>query len=65
MGKQNVVHTHNAILGIKMKEILPFVTCTDLDSIMLSETNQTKKHKYCILYVESKKMKHINKHNKQ
>ena len=49
MGKQDVVHTHNAMFGIKMKEVLPFMTCVDLDGIVLSETNQTKKDKYCMV----------------
>ena len=50
MDKQDVVHTHNAILAVKMKEILPFMTtCLDLEGIMLSEINQTKKDKFCMI----------------
>ena len=34
-------------LAIKKNEILPFVTAwVDLEGIMLSEINQTEKHKY-------------------
>ena len=43
MGKQDVVHTHNAMFGIKMKEVLPFMTCVDLDGIMLSEISQKER----------------------
>ena len=44
--------------AIKKNEIMPFETTRmDLEGIMLSETSQTEKDKYCIyhLYVESKK----------
>ena len=30
------------------KEILPFVTCMELEGIMLGETNQTEKDRYCM-----------------
>ena len=35
--------------AIKKNEILPFaMMCMDLQSIMLSEINQTEKDKYCV-----------------
>ena len=50
MDKQDVVHMHNTILAVKMKDILLFMTtCIDLEGIMLSEINQTKKDNYCMI----------------
>ena len=44
--KKAMVHLYNGI-PLSDKKILPFVTAwMDLDSIMLSEINQTKKGKY-------------------
>ena len=35
--------------SIKKDEILPFLTQMDLEDIMLSEINQTKKDIYCMI----------------
>ena len=35
--------------SIKKDEILPFLAQMDLENIMLSEINQTKKDIYCII----------------
>ena len=41
------MHIMEYYLAIKKNEILPFVTAwVDLEGIMLSEINQTEKHKY-------------------
>ena len=42
-------HTVEYYSAVKNKEILPFATQIDLESIMLSETSQTEKYKYCII----------------
>ena len=46
LGKEDVIHIHNAILlGHKKKEVLPFATTlVDLEGIMLSEINQMAKY---------------------
>ena len=42
------VHTMHYYSVIKMKEILPFATTqTGLEGVMLSETSQAEKEKYC------------------
>ena len=38
--------------------------CVDLESIMLSEVSQRKTNTLCYLYVESKKKKKMNEHNR-
>ena len=48
-------HTHIHIMeyytAIKMNDILPFAaTWMDLEGIMLSEINQTEKHKVLLIY---------------
>ena len=35
--------------AFKKKEILPFLTGTNLEDIMLSEIIQTQKYKYCMM----------------
>jgi len=42
-------HTHNEMLhSHKKHEIVPFATTSmDQESVILSETNQTEKEKYC------------------
>ena len=50
MDKEDVVCVYNGQLVIKKNEILPFVaTWMDLENIMLSEINQTKKNKYYMI----------------
>ena len=41
--------SNGILLSHKKNENLPFVTWMDLEGIMLSELNQTKKDKYCVL----------------
>ena len=41
------IYTHNGILAIKKKEILPFAAMwVDLENIMLSEISQSENDKY-------------------
>ena len=47
MDKENTMEYYSSI---KRKKILSFATtCTDLESIVLSEISQTEKDKYCII----------------
>ena len=47
MDKENVVYTMEYYSAVKRNKILPFVaTWMDLGVIILSEVNQTEKHKY-------------------
>ena len=47
---RNITHEKEITLAMRKKEILPFVTIwMDLESIMLSEINQTEKDKYCMV----------------
>ena len=47
MDKEDVVHIHSGMLAIKKNEMMPFAaTCVDLESIILSQVNQTEKNKY-------------------
>ena len=57
---KDVVYLYNRILlSHKKNEIMPLVaTWMDLEIIILSEVNQTKKH--IQLYIESKKMLQMN-----
>ena len=60
MDKENTMEYYSSI---KRKKILSFATtCTDLESIMLSEISQTEKDKYCIipLICGIKKKKNLN-----
>ena len=60
MDKENTMEYYSSI---KRKKILSFATtCTDLESIMLSEISQTEKDKYCIipLIYGIKKKKNLN-----
>ena len=44
------IHTMEYYSAIKKNEILPFAaTWMDLEGIMLSETSQTEKDKYCVI----------------
>ena len=36
-------------MTIEKNEILPLITCVDLEDIMLSELSQTEKDKYCMI----------------
>ena len=54
MDEENVVHTHTHTLeyysALRKKEILTFVTSwMDLEDIMLRETIQPEKDKYCTI----------------
>ena len=53
MGKEEVVHTCNAILlSQKKNEMMPFAAAwMDLEIIILSEVSQTVKDKYRIPYM--------------
>ena len=45
-----MVYIYHGILAIKKNEILPFAAAwMDLENIMLSETSQTEKDKYCMI----------------
>jgi len=47
MDKEDVVHIYSGMLAIKKNEMMPFAaTCVDLESIILSQVNQTEKNKY-------------------
>ena len=47
---KKLVHSHNGILGSRMKELLPFATAwMDLESMMLSEVSQVVKDKYYMM----------------
>lgn len=53
------IHTIGYYLSL-IKKILLFATWMNLDVIMLSETSQTQKEKYCMIsYVDYKKVKYI------
>ena len=44
-----MVHIQNGILAIKKNEIMLFIaTWMNLESVILSEVNQTEKEKYCM-----------------
>ena len=62
MKKMLYVYTVEYYSAIIENEIIPFAaTWIDLEIIILSEINQTKKDKYLIfLYVESSKMIQMN-----
>ena len=68
MDKEGVVCIYNGILlSHKKNEILPFATTwMDLEGIMLSETSQTEKDKYCTtsLMCGVQKIKQMNVYNK-
>ena len=53
MDKENVVHTYNRkLLSHKKRKTLPFVTAwMNQEDIMLSETSQTQKDKYCMISI--------------
>ena len=59
MDKEDVIHIMETYLATKKNEILTFATTQiDLESIMLSEINQSKTNIVCYhLYVESRKYK--------
>ena len=38
-------------LAIKKKEIMPFATCMDLETIIVSEVSQTEKDKSHMIYL--------------
>ena len=57
MNKEVVVHIHNGILVIKRNTFESvLVRWMNLESIIQSEVSQKEKDKYCILYMESRKM---------
>ena len=46
----NYIHTMEYYSAIKKNEIMPFAaTWMDLEGILLSETNQREKDKYCMM----------------
>lgn len=51
MNKENVVYTYTGIYStFKKKEVLPFtITLMNLEDILLSESNQSQKGKYCMV----------------
>ena len=50
MDKEDVVHIYSGMLAIKKNEMMPFAaTCVDLESIILSQVNQTEKDKHCMM----------------
>ena len=67
MNKEDAVHIHNGILlSHKKNEIMPFATTwMDLEMIILSEVNQTKRSIIYHLYVQSKNMIQMNLFTKQ
>ena len=49
---KDMVHVYNGLLAIKKNEIMPCTTTwVDLEIIILSEVNQTEKHKHNITYI--------------
>ena len=59
-------HTMEFYFALKRNEIFPFATTwTNLEAIMLSETSQTEKDKYCMvsLMCGFQKTKQVNKLN--
>ena len=52
------IYTVEYYTAIKKDEVLPFATIwMDLKGIMLSEISQTKKDKFCVIYIQSLKNK--------
>ena len=52
------IYTVEYYAAIKKDEVLPFATIwMDLKGIMLSEISQTKKDKFCVIYIQSLKNK--------
>ena len=48
--KMQYIYTMEYYSAVKKNEILPFaITWMDLEGIMLSETSQTEKDKYCMI----------------
>ena len=49
MDKQNVVYTYNEYYSASKKILTHATTWMNFKDIMLSETNQTQKDKYCMI----------------
>ena len=57
-------HTRKYYSDIKKNQILPFVTIwVDPEGIMLSEVSQTEKDEYCMIHLNTKSKKQMNKCN--
>ena len=49
ISKMWYIHTMEYFSALKKKEILPFLTGTNLEDTMLSEIIQTQKYNYCMI----------------